>query len=162
MTVGILNESIYWVIFQNDFEFCSVYLPLLPYQYYSENEELDNVLWSAKLPDRTVILTMVDESMASPGSILDILLQSFKSGEGTERLLNHLVIISMDPQAFEYCSSLHPYCIHPSIFPRPIMTTPDHNLFTWTRNDVLYEVIRLGYNIIFTVWFHISLLRNVN
>ncbi|KAG4940464.1 hypothetical protein AAZX31_16G054000 [Glycine max] len=118
--------------------------------YYSENEELDNVLWSAKLPDRTVILTMVDESMASPGSILDILLQSFKSGEGTERLLNHLVIISMDPQAFEYCSSLHPYCIHPSIFPRPIMTTPDHNLFTWTRNDVLYEVIRLGYNIIFT------------
>ncbi|XP_061371654.1 uncharacterized protein At4g15970-like [Gastrolobium bilobum] len=33
---------------------------------------------------------MVDESRASPGSILEVLLQSFKSGEGTQRLLNHL------------------------------------------------------------------------
>ncbi|RDX60257.1 hypothetical protein CR513_61613, partial [Mucuna pruriens] len=109
------------------------------------------------MSDRTVLLTMVDESMANPGSILDILLQSFKSGEGTQRLLNHLVIITMDPQAFEYCRSLHHYCIHPSIFPYHLATkrqsnmiTPAHNFFTWTRNDVLLEVIRLGYNIIFT------------
>ncbi|KAG4933626.1 hypothetical protein JHK87_047628 [Glycine soja] len=58
--------------------------------YYSKNQELDDVLRRAIMPDRSVILTMVNKSMASPGSILDILLQSFKSGDGTQRLLNHM------------------------------------------------------------------------
>ncbi|XP_027351180.1 uncharacterized protein At4g15970-like [Abrus precatorius] len=97
------------------------------------------------MPDRTVLLTMVDESWASPGSMLEILLQSFKSGEGTQRLLNHLLVITMDPQAFEYCRSLHPNCIHPSTF-----RSSYHNAFTFTRNDVLLDVLQLGYNIIFT------------
>ncbi|KAL2320288.1 hypothetical protein Fmac_029257 [Flemingia macrophylla] len=115
--------------------------------YYSKIQELENVLRRATMPDKTVILTMVDESLASPGSVLEILLQSFKSGEGTQRLLNHLVIITMDPQAYEYCSSLHPYCIHPSTFPhhfatkgQSIVTTPLQSLFTWTKYDVLLEV----------------------
>ncbi|KAG4930869.1 hypothetical protein AAZX31_17G172900 [Glycine max] len=138
--------------------------------YYSKNQELDDVLRRAIMPDRSVILTMVNKSMASPGSILDILLQSFKSGDGTQRLLNHMVIITMDPHAFEYCRSLHPYCIHPSIFPHhfvtkrgSIITTPDQNLFTWTRNDVLFEVIQLGYSIIFTeadvLWLRSPLIK---
>ncbi|KAK7336063.1 hypothetical protein VNO77_16592 [Canavalia gladiata] len=124
--------------------------------HLSQNQELIQVLRRASMSDRTVILTMVDESSASPGSILDILLESFKSGEGTKRLLNHLVIVSIDPQAFEYCRSLHPHCIHPSTFPhsfalkRQSSASPDHNVFTWTRNDVLLQVIQLGYNIIFT------------
>jgi hypothetical protein len=111
------------------------------------------------MPDRTVILTMVDESHAKPGSMLEVLLQSFKTGQGTQRLLNHLVIITMDPQAFEYCRFLHPHCIHPSTFEhyfatkRQSLQIPDHNVFSWRRNNVLIEVIELGYNIIFTVWF---------
>ncbi|KAK7311358.1 hypothetical protein RJT34_09447 [Clitoria ternatea] len=120
-------------------------------------EEFIRVLRRTTMPDRTVILTMVDETLASPGSLLEILLQSFKNGEGTQRLLNHLMIITMDPQAFEYCSSLHPHCIHPSTFPRSFATktqsnnaTPNYNIFTWTRNDVLLEVLRFGYSIIFT------------
>lgn len=109
------------------------------------------------MPDRTVILTMVDESHASPGSMLEILLQSFKSGQGTKRFLNHLVIIAMDPQAFEYCKLLHPHCIHPSTFEpyftikRHSIITLEHNVLTWRRNNVLIEVLELGYNIIFTV-----------
>ncbi|WJX81195.1 hypothetical protein P8452_64112 [Trifolium repens] len=108
------------------------------------------------MPDRTVILTMVDESHAKPGSMLEVLLQSFKTGQGTQRLLNHLVIITMDPQAFEYCRFLHPHCIHPSTFEhyfatkRQSLQIPDHNVFSWRRNNVLIEVIELGYNIIFT------------
>lgn len=155
-----INESIHLLDYQNNLEF-SVNLLLLPCQFNSQNQELENMLRRATMPDRTVILTMVDESVASPGSLLDILLQSFKSGEGTQRLVNHLVIITMDLQAFEYCRSLHPYCIHPSVFPHPfatIMTTPANKLFTWTRKDVLFEVVRLGYNIIFTVRLLISFL----
>ncbi|KAI4350521.1 hypothetical protein L6164_004970 [Bauhinia variegata] len=94
---------------------------------------------------------MVDEAWASPGSVLDLFLQSFKVGEGTLRFLNHLVIITMDAQAFAYCSSLHSHCIHPSTFadcfaPR----IPNHNTLSWKRNNVLLDVIKLDYNIIFT------------
>lgn len=130
-------------------------------QHGSQKEELIQVLRRATMPDRTVILTMVDESSASPRSMLDVLLQSFKSGEGTQRLLSHLVIITMDPQAFEYCRSLHhPHCIHPSTFApyfdpkRQTIPIPDHSVFSWRRNNVLIEVLELGYNIIFTVWMH--------
>jgi hypothetical protein len=127
-------------------------------QYPSEQQELIQVLRRSTMPDRTVILTMVDESHAKPGSMLEVLLQSFKTGQGTQRLLNHLVIITMDPQAFEYCRFLHPHCIHPSTFQhyfatkRQSLSIPDHNVFSWRRNNVLIEVIELGYNIIFTVW----------
>jgi hypothetical protein len=127
-------------------------------QYPSEQQELIQVLRRATMPDRTVILTMVDESHAKPGSMLEVLLQSFKTGQGTQRLLNHLVIITMDPQAFKYCRSLHTHCIHPSTFEhyfatkRQSLQIPDHNVFSWRRNNVLIEVIELGYSIIFPVW----------
>ncbi|KAL5057231.1 hypothetical protein RYX36_028835, partial [Vicia faba] len=126
-------------------------------KYDSEKQELIQVLKKATMQDRTVILTMVDESHARPGSMLEVFLQSFKYGQGTQRFLNHLVIITMDLQAFQYCRLLHPYCIHPSTFQpyfstkRPSVTTPDHSvLFNWRRNHVLMQVIELGYNIIFT------------
>jgi len=117
------------------------------------------------MPDRTIVLTMVDESHARPGSVLEVLLQSFKSGLNTQRFLNHLVIITMDPQAFEYCKLLHPHCIHPSTFEpyfstkRQSITNPDHSVFSWRRNNVLIDVIEMGYHIIFTVWILISLNR---
>ena len=143
--------------------FSCVNLPLLSSQYQSKQQELVQVLKKAAMSDRTIILTMVNESWASPGSILDVFLQSFKSGEGTHRLLNHLVIITMDPQAYEYCRPLHPHCIHPSTFAhyfatkRQSITNPDHSEFSWRRNNVLLEMLELGYNTIFTVWVVISL-----
>ncbi|KAF7819436.1 nucleotide-diphospho-sugar transferase family protein [Senna tora] len=128
-----------------------------PTQHSSEREELVQVLRRATMPDRTVIITMVDEAWASPGSILDLFLQSFRDGQDTRRFLSHLVIITMDSQAFEYCRSLHPYCIHPSIlshyfgFIAPQSTpTLHHSLFSWKRNYLLLKVLELGYNIIYT------------
>lgn len=132
---------------------------LLSHQYNPERENLVKVLRRVTMPDRTVIVTMVDEAWARTGSILDVFLQSFKVGEGTQRFLNHLVIITTDAQAFEYCNSLHPHCIHPSIFPQffgfntQSTANPDHSMFSWRRNYVLFKVLELGYNIIFTVWF---------
>ncbi|CAK8541106.1 unnamed protein product [Lathyrus sativus] len=129
-------------------------------KYDSEKQELIQVLKKATMKDRTVIITMVDESHARPGSMLEVFLQSFEYGRGTRRFLSHLVIVTMDEQAFQYCRLLHPYCIHPSTFQpyfstkrRSVttVTTPDHSvLSSWRRNHVLMQVIELGYNIIFT------------
>ena len=54
------------------------------------------------MSDRTVILTVVNEAWARPDSILDLFLESFRTGDGTKRLLNHLLIIAEDSQAFQY------------------------------------------------------------
>lgn len=128
-------------------------------QSHTEREKLEQVLARATMPDRNVILTMVDEAWARPGSILDVFLRSFKVGEGTERFLNHLVIVAMDQKALNYCTSLHPYCFYPSIFSNYLRiitrsrTSPDQNMFVWKRNQVLLQVLELGYNIIYTVRF---------
>ncbi|MED6131812.1 hypothetical protein PIB30_013294 [Stylosanthes scabra] len=108
------------------------------------------------MSDRTIILTMVDESWASPGSVLGIFLESFKYGEDTQMFLNHLLVIAMDPKAYEYCISLHHNCIHPNTFAHYFATktqsntSPDHRSFSWRRNNVLLEMLGLGYNTIFT------------
>ncbi|XP_054800676.1 uncharacterized protein At1g28695-like isoform X2 [Prosopis cineraria] len=141
---------------------------LKPPASLSEREKWDQVLRKATMPDRTVILTMLDEAWASPGSIIDVFLRSFKVGEGTERFLNHLVIIPMDSKALNYCRSLHPYCFYPSIFSHNLRfiaqsRNPNHNVFIWKRNYVLLQVLELGYNIIFTdadvMWLRSPLLQ---
>ncbi|XP_020535052.1 uncharacterized protein At4g15970 isoform X3 [Jatropha curcas] len=71
-------------------------------QYNSDGKDLLQVLRAASMPSRTVILTMVDKSWAKPGSIVDLFLESFKIGQDTELLLNHLVIVATDSTAFHY------------------------------------------------------------
>ncbi|KAF1885724.1 hypothetical protein Lal_00002623 [Lupinus albus] len=124
--------------------------------YQSQKQELAQVLRRASMEDRSVIITMVNKSWARPGSILEVFLQSFKSGIGTHRFLNHLVIIAMDLKAFKYCKSLHSHCIHPSTLAylsatkKQSIMNSDHNVFSKTRINFLLEVLQLGYSIIFT------------
>ncbi|KAF9666241.1 hypothetical protein SADUNF_Sadunf16G0209200 [Salix dunnii] len=66
----------------------------------------------ASTPSRLSILTVLDESWARSGSVLDLFLESFRIREGTEHLLNHLVIAGLHFQAFQYCPFVHPNCFH--------------------------------------------------
>ncbi|KAL3611891.1 hypothetical protein D5086_002911 [Populus alba] len=66
---------------------------------------------AASTPGRIVILTVLDKSWARPGSVLDLFLESFQIGEGTEHLLNHLVIVGLDFQAFQYCQTPFPILV---------------------------------------------------
>lgn len=69
---------------------------------------------AASTPGRIVILTVLDKSWARPGSVLDLFLESFQIGEGTEHLLNHLVIVGLGFQAFHYCQFVHSSPLLPS------------------------------------------------
>ncbi|KAF9607708.1 hypothetical protein IFM89_038248 [Coptis chinensis] len=131
-------------------------------QYQLEREELGRVLKNASMDDRTIILTTLNKAWAEPGSMLDLLLESFRIGEGTSRLLNHLVIVAMDPTAFTRCKAIHPHCFY--------LTTPgidfsederfmseNYLKLMWRRIDFLRIVLELGYNFVFTdadiMWF---------
>jgi len=62
------------------------------------------------MEDRTVILTLVNEAWAQPGSLLDIYRESFKNGEDIEHFLNHVLVIAIDAGGFGRCKAVHPHC----------------------------------------------------
>ncbi|OVA17515.1 Nucleotide-diphospho-sugar transferase [Macleaya cordata] len=128
----------------------------------AEHRELAKVLRNASMPDRTVILTTLNEAWASPGSVIDLFLESFQIGEGTQSLLNHLVIAAVDQKAYNRCISIHPHCYElttPGIdfAAEKRFMTPDYLKLMWRRIEFLRIVLELGYNFVFTdadiMWF---------
>ncbi|VAI40234.1 unnamed protein product [Triticum turgidum subsp. durum] len=66
----------------------------------------------AAMDDRTVIITCVNQAWAAPGSLLDLFLESFRIGDGTARLLPHVLVVAMDPGAHARCLAVHRHCYH--------------------------------------------------
>ncbi|KAG2707662.1 hypothetical protein I3843_05G145700 [Carya illinoinensis] len=123
---------------------------------------LEKVLKDAAMEDSTVIITAINEAWAAPNSVVDLFLESFRIGDHTRRLLNHLVIIGLDQKAFARCLVIHTHCFslvsdgvdfrHEAYF-----MTPDYLKMMWKRIDFLRSVLEMGYNFVFTdadvMWF---------
>ncbi|PIN09197.1 hypothetical protein CDL12_18223 [Handroanthus impetiginosus] len=128
----------------------------------SEEHSLERVLKDASMKDNSVILTTLNEAWAAPNSVIDLFLESFRIGEKTRHLLNHLVIVSLDQKAFSRCLTVHPHCFalvtegvdfsHEAYF-----MTQDYLKMMWRRIDFLRSVLEMGYNFVFTdadvMWF---------
>ncbi|XP_065850124.1 uncharacterized protein At4g15970-like [Euphorbia lathyris] len=125
------------------------------YQGYNESD-LGKILKEAAMKDKTVILTTLNEAWAEPESIFDVFLESFKIGNDTNRLIKHLVIISLDEKAHVRCLAMHPHCY--SLHSQPgdnfsseaYFMTPTYLEMMWRRIDFLSTVLQLGYNFVFT------------
>ncbi|XP_051144747.1 uncharacterized protein At4g15970 isoform X2 [Andrographis paniculata] len=105
-----------------------------------------------------------DSSVPSvtPGSIIDLFLESFRIGDKTSQLLNHLVIIALDQKAFSRCLAVHSHCFalideEVDFSSEAYFMTPDYLRMMWTRINFLRSVLELGYNFVFTdadvLWF---------
>ncbi|RZC03137.1 hypothetical protein D0Y65_017986 [Glycine soja] len=123
---------------------------------------LENILSEAAMQDRTVILTTLNEAWAAPNSIIDLFLESFRIGDHTRRLLNHLVIIALDQKAFIRCQAIHTYCYllvseATDFHEEAYFMTPSYLKMMWRRIDFLRSVLEMGYNFVFTdadiMWF---------
>lgn len=117
---------------------------------------LDRVLKNASMEDRTVILTTLNEAWAEPNSMFDIFLESFRIGNGTQRLLNHLVIICMDQKAYARCLALNFHCYHPdskgvNYTSEAVFMTNTYLEMMWARIDLFASILEMGYNFVFTV-----------
>ncbi|KAK6921537.1 Nucleotide-diphospho-sugar transferase [Dillenia turbinata] len=116
---------------------------------------IEKVLKDAAMEDRTVILTTLNEAWAAPGSIIDLFLESFRIGDRTHRLLNHLVIVALDQKAYSRCLVLHIHCVafvtEGVDFSREAyFMTSDYLKMMWRRIDFLRSVLEMGYNFVFT------------
>uniref|UniRef100_A0A5B7B9Z2 Nucleotide-diphospho-sugar transferase domain-containing protein n=1 Tax=Davidia involucrata TaxID=16924 RepID=A0A5B7B9Z2_DAVIN len=128
----------------------------------SDEYRLEKVLKDAAMQDRTVILTTLNEAWAAPNSVIDLFLESFRIGDRTRRLLNHLVIIAMDQKAFSRCLVIHIHCFAlvtegVDFSQEAYFMTPDYLKMMWRRIDFLRSVLEMGYNFVFTdadiMWF---------
>ncbi|XP_022146447.1 uncharacterized protein At4g15970-like [Momordica charantia] len=130
----------------------------------SEADEygLERVLKDAATEDRTIILTTLNEAWASPSSVIDLFLESFRIGNHTRQLLNHLVIIALDKKAFIRCLAVHIHCFAlvtegVDFHLEAYFMTPDYLKMMWRRIDFLRTVLEMGYNFVFTdadvMWF---------
>ncbi|KAK2635647.1 hypothetical protein Ddye_030439 [Dipteronia dyeriana] len=138
---------------------------IFPNDHYlkgSEEYKLENVLKDAAMQDRTVILTTLNEAWASPNSVIDLFLESFRIGIGTRRLLNHLVIIALDEKAFKRCLALHTHCFAlvtegVDFHSEAYFMTSAYLKMMWRRIDFLRAILEMGYNFVFTdadiMWF---------
>lgn len=113
------------------------------------------------MKDKTVILTTLNEAWVSPNSILDLFLESFRIGEQTRTLLNHLVIIALDQKAFSRCLDIHTHCFAlvtegVNFSGEAYFMTPVYLKMMWSRIHFLQSVLELGFNFVFTV-FSLSL-----
>jgi hypothetical protein len=115
------------------------------------------------MEDNTVILTTLNAAWASPGSVIDLFMDSFHSGVGTSLLLKHLVVVTFDWKAYKHCVKIHPYCF--ALGTEGVDFSEEKRFLTsgyldmmWKRLDFLRLVLEKGYNFIFTVILHISTL----
>ena len=107
--------------------------------------------------NKTVILTTLNEAWASPNSVVDLFLKSFMLGDGTRRLLDHLVIIALDEKAYNRCRIVHKHCFalvteDVDFHEEAYFMTPRYLKMMWRRIDFLRSVLELGYSFVFTVF----------
>ncbi|XP_037444510.1 uncharacterized protein At4g15970-like isoform X1 [Triticum dicoccoides] len=143
-----------------------------PVQQASPYGDLEEVLARAATADRTVIMTQINAAWTKPGSLLDLFFESFRTGEGgVARLLEHLVIVTMDPAAYAGCQLVHPHCYFlrttgVDYRGEKFFMSKDYLEMMWGRNKFQQTILQLGYNFLFTdvdvMWFrdpfkHISM-----
>ncbi|KAF2309145.1 hypothetical protein GH714_000819 [Hevea brasiliensis] len=127
----------------------------IPLQGNCDSDDLESVLRAASMKDKTVILTSVNIAMAKPGFVLDVFLESFKIGNNTKKLLNHLVIITLDQKAYARCLAIHPHCFALKIqgldlSSEAFFMTPIYLEVVWAKIHILATVLQKGYNFVFT------------
>lgn len=122
-------------------------------EYY----ELRKVLEAASTKEKTVILTSLNEAWAEPNSMFDIFLKSFRVGNNTAPLVDHLLAIAVDEKAYLRCKKLISHCYFLKTKQSSQMAnearsmTPIYLNMMWERLAFLQTVLKLGYNFIFTV-----------
>ncbi|XP_062199625.1 uncharacterized protein At4g15970-like [Phragmites australis] len=134
----------------------------------ADEDKLPEVLRRAAMEDKTIIMTFTNEAFAAPGSLMDLFLESFRTGVRTEPLLKHLIIVAADAKAFERCQLVHPLCYAlpvggANFTSEQVFMVGDYLDMMWRRNRFQARVLELGYSFVFTdvdiVWFRNPLLR---
>jgi len=111
--------------------------------------------------NKTVIIAVVnrayvEQDVESDSTMLDIFLSSFWLGEGTRSLIHHILLVAVDQIAYDRCMFLKMNCFRletdgVDFKGEKIYMSQDFIKMMWRRTQFLLEVLKHGYNFIFTV-----------
>lgn len=125
--------------------------------YYKD--DLERALVGASTENKTVIITIVNKAyIEGDKAMLDLFLDGFWHGEGTRELVNHLLIVAMDQTSYERCKFLHHHCYKletdgVDFGGEKLFMSQDFIKMMWRRTLFLSDVLKRGFNFIFTVRF---------
>ncbi|EER93513.1 uncharacterized protein At1g28695 [Sorghum bicolor] len=123
-------------------------------------DDLEVALRGAAYANKTLILTMLNEAYAEEGGLLDLFLESLREGDGTEQLIDHVLFVAMDQQAFRRCRSLGGgvkcYLLRAvdsqqgDLSSEQLYMSDGFIRMMWRRIRFLGDVLKHGYSFIFT------------
>lgn len=136
-------------------------------------DDLEEALSKASMADKTVIITIINKAYAEQDikadiTMLDLFLESFWLGENTRPLLDNLLIVAMDQTAYDRClfRRLNCYMLKTDGLDfggEKVYMSEDFIKMMWRRTQFLIEVLKRGYNFIFTdtdvMWLRNPLVR---
>ncbi|XP_071727232.1 uncharacterized protein At1g28695-like [Rutidosis leptorrhynchoides] len=121
-------------------------------------DELEAALEGASNANKTVIIAVMNKAYTEgEKSMFDIFLDGFWLGEDTRQLKDHLLIVAVDQTAFERCMFLRLHCYRLKsdegqdyYASEKLFLTVDFIKMMWLRTGFLRDVLRRGYNFVFT------------
>eukprot|EP01018_Ginkgo_biloba_P018020 Gb_18388 [translate_table: standard] len=125
-------------------------------------DDLEIILAKTSMPNKTLIITTLNAAWAEENGMLDVFLESFRIGEGTQSLLENLLIVALDQKAFNRCKAIHSRCYElrtegVDFSAEKVFMTEDYIKMMWRRILFLQDVLKLGYSFVFSdadiLWF---------
>lgn len=123
-------------------------------------DELEIALTKASMGDKTVIISIVNRAYVEPHAdeyptILDLFLEGFWVGEETRSLVDHLLLVAMDQIAYDRCKFRRLNCYKlvgdgGDLAGEKLYMSDEFIKMMWRRTLFLLEVLKRGYNFIFT------------
>ncbi|XP_058207467.1 uncharacterized protein At1g28695-like isoform X2 [Rhododendron vialii] len=130
---------------------CSIMYKMVVYQ-----DELDEVLAETSTENKTVIIAVVNKAyVEGDKSMLDLFLDGFWIGDDTQGLVNHILIVATDPVSYNRCKFLRLHCYKletegVDFAGEQAFMSEDYVKMMWRRTLFLGDVLKRGYNFIFT------------
>ena len=122
----------------------------------SAQDELDLVLAKTANENRTLIITALNEAWVEPNTMIDLFHESFCVGEGTQELLNNLLIVALDAKAYNRYLEIHQHCYSlktrgVDFSAEKLFMSEDYLKMMWRRLGFLGDILKRGYSIAFSV-----------
>ncbi|GMP23786.1 hypothetical protein CsSME_00001258 [Camellia sinensis var. sinensis] len=130
--------------------------PSTMYNMTIYRDELEAILAKTATENKIVIIAVVNKAyVEGDKSMLDLFLDGFWLGDDTRGLRDHLLIVAVDQTAYERCMFLKLHCYKletdgVDYDGEKLFMSGDFVKMMWRRTLFLGDVLKRGYNFIFT------------